>query len=255
MAAVRQNEHSVLSSLSELRAIEEERIADERAAELARRAAIEAAEHARQAAIEEAAAKKAREEHEARLAIENARFAAEREARMKIEAAEAQERARQQAILAEQRLAQEMELRRAEVAKKRPTWMVAVTVVATLAAFVLVYVAIDRTRAQEQAETEKKIAVDKQRDMKRQLEELQATVAGIEGELSALDTLTDKLVKQLAEADTQAKIAEAQKELARVNEKKRQLRENKRKADELKRKIERGQEIKMSEKCQKNALC
>jgi hypothetical protein len=255
MAVARQNEHSVLSSLSELRAIEEQRVADERAAveaaELARRQAIEAEQRAR----EEAAAKKVREAHEAQLAIENARVAAEREARMKIEAAEAQERNRQQAMLAEQRLAQEMELRREEVAKKRPTWMVVTTVIAMIAAFVLVYVAIDRTRAQEQANEQKRIAIAKQHEMKKQLEELQANVAGIERDLSALDATTDKLVKQLAEANNQAEREAIAKEIARNNEEKRKLRDRQRKVDEERRKIERTQEIRVNEKCQNNALC
>jgi hypothetical protein len=255
MAVARQNEHSVLSSLSELRAIEEQRVADERAAalaaELARQQAIEAEARAR----DEAAAKKVREAHEAQLAIENARVAAEREARMKIEAAEAQERNRQQAMLAEQRLAQEMELRREEVAKKRPTWMVVTTAIAMIAAFVLVYDAIDRTRAQEQAETERRMAVEKQKEMKKQLEELQANVAGIERDLSALDATTDKLVKRLAEANNQAEREAIAKEIAKNNEEKRKLRERQRKADQLKRELERKGGVHMDEKCQNNALC
>ena len=46
---------------------------------------------------------------------------------MRVESAEAAERARQQAALEQSRMQQEMDLRRAEVAKKRPTWMLVVT--------------------------------------------------------------------------------------------------------------------------------
>jgi hypothetical protein len=255
MAVAREKEHSVLASLSELRAIEEERVRDERdalrAAELARIAATEADARAR----EEAIAKKARDEHEAKLAIENARFVAEREARMKIEAAEAQERARQAAMLAEARLAQEMELRRAEVARKRPTWMLVVTAIASVAAFVLIYVAIERTRAQEQAETERKIAVQKQVEMRTQLDQLQTTVAGIQTELAELDKLTDKLVEQLKAADTAAKVADAQRELQRIAERRRQLRINEEKLQKEKDDLERKGGVHMSDKCKKNALC
>jgi predicted RNase H-like nuclease (RuvC/YqgF family) len=133
--------------------------------------------------------------------------------------------------------------------------MVVTTAIAMIAAFVLVYVAIDRTRAQEQAETERKMAVQKQKEMKKQLEELQANVAGIERDLSALDATTDKLVKQLADANTQAQRDEIAKEIARNNEQKRKLREKQREADELRKKIERGQKIRVDEKCQTNALC
>jgi len=75
-----------------------------------------------------------RAERDEVLRIETARENAEREARMRVESAEAMERNRVQAALEQQRLQQEMELRRAEVAKKRPTWMLAVTGVALVAA-------------------------------------------------------------------------------------------------------------------------
>ncbi len=133
--------------------------------------------------------------------------------------------------------------------------MVVTTVVAMIAAFVLVYVAIDRTRAQEQANEQKRIAIAKQHEMKKQLEELQANVAGIERDLSALDATTDKLVKQPAEANSQAEREAIAKEIARNNEEKRKLRDRQRKVDEERRKIERTQEIRVNEKCQNNALC
>jgi len=127
MAQPEKRENSVLFSLRELRQIEENRVAEEeqaaRSAEEARQAAQAAAERRRR---EEEEAK-VRAERDAQLAIETARENAEREARMRVESAEATERQRQQAALEQQRLQQEMELRRAEVAKKRPTWMLAVT--------------------------------------------------------------------------------------------------------------------------------
>ena len=55
--------------------------------------------------------------------IEDAKIAAEREAWLRVEAASAAERARHAIALEEHRIAQELELRRAEVAKTRPTWM------------------------------------------------------------------------------------------------------------------------------------
>src|SRR5262249_35614528 len=126
-------ESSILASLSELRAIEQERIADERAAvERARAAEVEAKRVAEQARLDAEQAR-IRAEREQRMRIEQARLDAEREARMKVMAAEAAERARLETALEHQRVAEELELRRAEIAKKRPTWMLVVTGVALVA--------------------------------------------------------------------------------------------------------------------------
>jgi hypothetical protein len=248
MAVARQQE-SVLASLSELKAIEEERVADElaavRAAELARVAAREAEERAKL----EAEAAKRREEHEAALAIETARLNAEREARMKIEATEAQERARQQAILAETRLAQEMELRRAEVAKKRPTWMLVVTGIATIAAFVLIYVAIDSTRKSEQARTEAALAEQEVREMKRQLGDLKTSLEQMENEGAVLAAKTDQLHKQLKDANTAAEREAVAAEIAKNREKERKLAIAREEARIKKEKIERGKKIEVDKEC------
>src|SRR5436190_21839258 len=146
MAQGEKRENSVLFSLRELRQIEENRVQEEDAA-------VKSAEDARRKAKEDAE-RKAREAEEAKIqaerdhqrSIEEARVAAEREARMRVEAGEAAERQRHQAALEQTRLAQEMELRRAEVAKKRPTWMLAVTGFALVAAIALVFFAVNRMR-------------------------------------------------------------------------------------------------------------
>ena len=135
-------ENSVLFSLRELRQIEENRVQEEehavRTAEETRARAYEEAEQRRRA--EEDA--KVRAERDAQLQIEQAREGAEREVRMRVESAEATERQRQQAALEQSRLQQEMEIRREEVSKKRPTWMLAVTGLAVLMAVGLVFFAI-----------------------------------------------------------------------------------------------------------------
>src|SRR3954468_12861947 len=127
-------EGSLMTSLAELRAIEEERIAAERAALVgdadARRRAIEDTE--RQA--REAAEAKIAAAHAEQVRIAREREDAERQARMHVEAAAAAEHARHAAALEQEWMAQELDLRRQEVARKRPTWMIAVTVVAVLAA-------------------------------------------------------------------------------------------------------------------------
>src|SRR6185312_14933614 len=152
MAQSEKRENSVLFSLRELRQIEESRVQEEehavRSAEEARIRAKEEAERK----VRDAEEAKIREERDHQRSIEEARVAAEREARMRVEAGEAAERQRNQAALEQQRLQQEMELRRAEVAKKRPTWMLAVTGFAIVAAIGLIFFAIQRKQAADEAD-------------------------------------------------------------------------------------------------------
>jgi hypothetical protein len=119
-------ETSVMVSLRELRAIETARRADEamareRAIEDARRRAREAEEAGR---AREAAAQAAREA-EARRAREAA-VAVAREAELRLRETEARARVEADAALATRRLDEEMQLRRAHVARTRPRALFAV---------------------------------------------------------------------------------------------------------------------------------
>jgi uncharacterized membrane protein len=204
---------------------------------------------------EEALAAKARAEHEAKLAVEHARLDAEREARLKIEATEAAERTRQQAVLAEVRLAQEMELRRAEVAKKRPTWMVAVTAIAMLAAFALIYVAIDRTQAFEQAKERERVAKVQQREMRRELDELTTQFSALETELTSLSAKTTKALDELAKADTAAKKQAIAEEIRQNQAREREIRRKQELIRIEREKKAKGDGVHMDPKCLHNALC
>lgn len=247
-------ESSIITSLSELRAIEQQRIADERAAiERERAAEIEARRTAEQAKLD-AEERRVREEREAIMRVEQARLEAEREARMRVEAAEAAERARLTAALEQQRLAEEVELRRAEIAKKRPTWMLVVTGMALVATIGLGWYAVERAaerdradQARIEAENEKRLA---QQEAKEAREEL------------------DRLAKQMEEQD--ARIAQAQKVLLGAQNKadreaaaaiiaaaSRERAEIQRRKDEIKLKAwkkKRGEQIKISEECKANPL-
>jgi hypothetical protein len=253
--AVARKQESVLASLSELREIEEQRVADERAAVEAAELAVTAAREAEARRKEEAIAATARAEHDAKLAIEHARLAAEREARLKIEATEAAERTRQQAVLAETRFAQEMELRRAEVARKRPTWMVAVTAVAMLAAFALIYVAIDRTRASEQAKEREQVAKLQQKEMRRELDELTTQFSLLETELTSLSAKTTKALDDLAKADTEAKRKSLAEEIRQNQAREREIRHKQELIEIERTKKKRKEEIKVPQKCLDNAVC
>lgn len=246
-------ESSIITSLSELRAIEQQRIADERAAiERTRAAEIEARRLAEQARSEAEQAK-LHAEREERMRIEIARAEAEREARLRVEATEAAERARWAAQLEEQRLAQEMELRRAEVAKKRPRWMIAVTAIAALCAVGLTWFAIDRSQQMAVSDEARERATAEKEKAKADLREAQARLASIEREIDAFDAELRRLTKVVADAQNEADRKRAVLALKAADDAKKAA--QKRLADEEARrwKKKRGEIIDVSE-CTGTAL-
>jgi len=124
---------SVMMSLRELRTIEDARRADEAIererviAEAKRRA--DAEEAARRAAEAAVIAARVQAEEDARAREDLAR----REAELRVREAEAMARAAADAAIAQQRLDQEMELRRAQVARTRPKAMIALLAIFTAA--------------------------------------------------------------------------------------------------------------------------
>lgn len=252
--AVLREQHSVMTSLVELRAIEEQRIADERevirTAELARVAAIEAEAQQRR----EAEDARLRFEHEARLAIEQARVDAEREARLRLEAAEAAERARHQAALEEIRLAQELELRREEIAKQRPRWMVAVTAIAVAAAVALVVFAIDRMHVSDAAIAGQRASNADLEVTKRGAAEARARLVALEQELAALDEQAAGALVDLGRRQTQAELLATKARIEQQQRDRAAVRARIQKAREDAAKIERGQIVDLSE-CAGQVLC
>ena len=244
----------MLFSLRELRAIEEQRVADERAA-------VARAEAERAAAIE-AAARRAREEEEARiraahaerLAIERAREAAEREARLRVEAAEAAERARQHAALEHERVHQELELRRAEVARQRPTWMVVVTGIALAAAIGLVLFAVQRTRASEADRATKAEAVAIARQAQQERQELAVEVERMARDLDELDRKVGGAIDAVTAAQTEADRAAAKTRLDRLRQEQAEAQVRVRRARELAARRDRLAPVVISEACLKNPL-
>jgi hypothetical protein len=247
-------ENSVLFSLRELRQIEENRVQEEenaiRSAEEQRTRAREEAE-ARRRNEEEA---KVRAERDAALQIEQARENAEREARMRVESAEAAERQRQQAALEQQRLQQEMEIRRAHVAKTRPTWMVAVTIIALLGvggAIVLTIRALTaKDDAQSQSEQDRK---DKEAAIKAQ-EEAEKTVARLELEANEMIGKINTAIAAVDAAKEERDIIAAKDRLAKLQ---RDQAEQQRRIAEAKAAAARAKRLqgaKVSAECQANPL-
>lgn len=238
MATPEKRENSVLFSLRELRSIEETRVKEEedaaKATEEARiRARMEQerihreAEEAKVRAAEDAA----RREHETR----EQRV---REDALRVQEAEARARAEHQAQLEAHRLQQEMEIRRQEVQKKWPVWLVvAVGIFAVVTAGAIIFMvqssnkadqaAIDKRRADEmaaEADKARKAAEQAQADLKRQVDDMTA-------ELGKLDDQMRESERQLAAASTNA---ERDKVAARQAEIRRQQREAQAKLDKIK---------------------
>jgi anti-anti-sigma regulatory factor len=126
---------------------------------------------------------------------------------LRVEAAEAAERARLQAELDAQRMAAEMELRREEVARKRPTWMLAVTGVAFVAAVGLGVFSYKRAQETSASERAAKIAEQKRLDAEAAAREAQ------EG-LDKLRAESEERAKRVAalEVELQGKIDAARAE-------------------------------------------
>ena len=221
MAVARDREHSVVASLAELRMIEEQRVADERAAlrdaEAARVAATVRAEQTRVA--ERAGHDQAERAHV--LAVETARVTAEREARIRVECAAMAERDRLAHARDTHREACEHALARETALRQRPTWMVAVTVIATLAAGVMVYVGLER-RAESHASDARRVlaeaetsvakearaaAIAQLDDTQARLAQLSSRVAAAEAQLAISNTAADREAAQAALAHQRAALA------------------------------------------------
>jgi len=226
-------ETSIITSLSELREIEKQRIADEQAAvERARTAEIEAKRAAEQAERDADEARK-RAEREEIIKIQLAQAEYERQARLRVQAAEAAERARLQAELDAQRVQAELELRREEVARKRPTWMLAVTGVAFVAALGLGAFAVERSRETERAEQAARVAELQKEQAKRDAEEAQRGLDKLKEESAEIDARIAKAEKAIIDAQNDA---DRKSLLAQIEADKKAKREADRQAYDLEQK-------------------
>jgi colicin import membrane protein len=254
MAQPEKRENSVLFSLRELRQIEENRVQEEEAA-------VRSAEQARLHAQQQEE-RRQRDEQEAKinaeraaaLAIETARENAEREARMRVESAEAAERNRQQAALEQQRLQQEMELRRAEVAKKRPTWMLAVTGFAIVGVVVAIVLIINAKGSEETAKSEATEAKQREAEAVKAAEKAQELVDKLKRDLDEMDKKVSGAVDAVVAAQNDADRATAKANLDRMRQ---QKADYERRLAEAKAQAERAKRLKgatVSEECKNNPL-
>ena len=208
-----------MTSLHELRAIEQQRIADERAATARAREAEDTARRAaEQAQLDERMARE-RAARDAELRIEQARADAAREVRMRVEATEAAERARLAAALEHERVAQELELRRADIAKRRPTWMVVVTVLAIAGGVGFGALAIDRMHEADSAQADKAAARADMVAAKQTAAEAIARLDAMQKDLDALDAKVREAQHAVAIATNKIELEHAQQLLSEANRK------------------------------------
>jgi len=208
-----------MTSLHELRVIEQQRIADERAARERAREAEEATVKAAEAARLAQIAARDQAERDERLRIEEARVAAEREARLRVEAHEASERARLAAHLEQERMAQEMELRRADIAKRRPRWMIAVTVIALAGGVGFAALAVDRMHEADAAQQAKAQADKEMVAAKQEMQEAVAKLDAMQKTLDDLDAKVSEAQHAVAGASNALELKHAQQLLAEANRK------------------------------------
>jgi hypothetical protein len=248
------HEGSLLASLSELRAIEHQRVSEEHAM-IQRVAEARAREHEdAERRVRDAEAARHAAEHEAKVAVERAREQAEREARMYVEATEAAERARHMVALEAERVASEQQLRREVALRQRPRWMIALTVAAVAAAVALGVFAVDRLResdaAQAKAQASDRIrqqAVSEANAAREQLEKLSK-------ELAELDQRVQQAIDQVVVAQNDADRKAARDRLNALQRDQAEARERFNKAEQVRLHNERIKTIKIDKDCEDNSL-
>ncbi len=203
----------MLASLAELKAIEHQRIADERAA-------VEAARDSRAAAIDRVVADRvARRQAEvdaeraARIRIEEAKADAEKQARLAATAAEAAELERHRIALEQERQAAELQLRRELIARKRPTWMIAISAIFGVAAIGLLWLAVQSDRESSAAIGRAQVAEREAQIAHAGLVTAQQQLVAFARQLEELDSQIAALTAKLGTAKTALEVAAVKKDL------------------------------------------
>jgi hypothetical protein len=254
METVRKEE-SLLASLSELRAIEHQRLADERAAALADMQARRDRQEAAARTAREAEGARLAAERAARLAAEQAHAAAEQQARLQIEAVEVAERARHQAALDERRLHEELALRREVALRQRPRWMVAVTAIAVIAAVGLGGFAVERQRASTVARAARERAREDQARAERAVLEAQAALDQLIHDLADLDRKVGAAMQRVIIAQSDADRRAAQDGLRQLQRRQAELAAQQHQREEDRKHRERTMGVVIAPDCLNNAIC
>jgi cell division protein FtsB len=237
-------ENSVLFSLRELRDIEHTRVRSEEEQRL------QVQEDERRRVDDErrrVEAERQRREQEERMRFDELERQ-RREEGLRLQEAERRAQIEAQAQLEQQRLAHEMELRRHEISKKRPTWLLAVVGVLVVLGGGL---GVWGYQTYQERQAAQALAVEKERalaDLERQRLELEAEIDKLNKEMEDAQT-------KLAAATTAAERDAAQKQLDTLRaEATRKQRDRKKVVDNASKQGSGGRKIEMSEACRKNPL-
>jgi cell division protein FtsB len=242
--AQEKSENSVLFSLRELRDIEQTRVRSEEEQRLHNQEAERRRIEDERRRVED---ERRRREEEERMQFEQLERQ-RRDEELRLQEAERRARIEAEASLEQQRLAHEMELRRHEISKKRPTWLLAVVgvlVVLGAGAGVLGYQANEKSKAQEAR------AIIAQKE----LAALQMQQAELNAEIEKLNQQIGDAQAKLATASTAEERVAAQQELANLNAEAKKKRDRKKAVDSKSSEVKTGgRKIEMSEACRKNPL-
>jgi hypothetical protein len=211
-------------------------------------AAREAAE--RRAREEEEARAKA--EREARLLAEHARLEAEREERRRIDAAAAAELARQQVALEHARAERELELRREEVARTRPTWMMAVMGVSLAAAGALLWAALSSRSIAEESSARARVALLDRDRAREDAREAREGLESVSRELENNSRTIQSTLEELGRTKTQAGRDALEAKLRLEQQHNREIEEQRRKALEAEEIRKRKEGFKLPPECATN---
>jgi hypothetical protein len=240
MAQPEKRENSVLFSLRELRSIEETRVKEEEdAAKTAEEARIRARmeEERRQRDVEEA---KVRAAEEAARRDSDAREQRVREDQVRVQEAEARARAEHQAQLEAHRLQQEMEIRRQEVQKKWPVWLVvAVGIFAVITIGAVIFMVQSSNKA-DQAAIAKRKADDEAAEAKKKADAAEAEKVALKQTVDALIAASEDLDRQMKESERQLSAATSQADRDKVAARQAEIRRQQKVAKDRLDKVKAG---------------
>jgi hypothetical protein len=231
-------ENSVLVSLRELRTIEDTRVRSEEEQRLQARADERRRIEEERRRVE---AERERREHEERQRLEELERQRREEA-LRLQEAEQRARIQAQAALEQQRLAQEMELRRHEISKKRPTWLLAVVGVLVVLGGGLGVWGYQTYQAGQQARDHARLA-------SQQLEEQRQQLLALAAEIETLNQQIGDAETRLAKATTADEKAAAQKRLDNLNAEAARKRNRKRAVEDAGKPNGDKRTIEMSKAC------
>jgi hypothetical protein len=246
MATPEKRENSVLFSLRELRTIEENRVQEEEdASRSAEEARLRAKMDEERRKREEADAIAKAEADELRR-IREEELRRNHEATVRVGEASARAQAEHQAKLDQERLQHEMDIRRQEVSKKRPTWLLVVAGVLAVAIGISIYLIIQRNaeNKRKQQENSELAAQNAEKDKiikasQDQIATLNASMEELQGQLDDLDKQLDDALDAIKNAKTDTDRQAATARVDTVRKKKQQV---KTQQEETKTKINLSQE-------------